>query len=795
MHNDLNNGYNPQKFNNKQENPKIPEQGNFSDSPKTNNEQPRNNSSNLGQTNRGNNLKNNLNQQNKIDQAKQELVKEGAKAAATAFGGAAGGAAVDALAKTKLGQKALKTASNNLSPKKFSPFGFFKKKNEEEDEELSGTATGDIGKKVIGFSAFGTFFISGCFSVIIILVIIAIIISPLHYINELVSSAGSALSDFGEKLGNFLTFRGWCSDEECQEIEENNFYEHIDEVYEEYLQEKNVRLNVSLLTATLTYAEPFTTLDDEEITSIEDLAPSNYINFRKSDKKVDELAVKMVSHCCYENGSEYMAPNGEHMCQGSDGKDYDDIDYECPEDVYKEIDGEQVLVTEYTERYKLDVERYEQYLREDFVKKFYFDDKDLPSVGLKVDDAVDEIFLRVAMYDNLTGQGSYTRVYGHCSGVTVVDDDGEIIGTYDLEDYVASIISEETYSGQSMEAYKALAVAIRTLTLSTTDNCSQPVSNANYDEDYQDYAKEAAQATDGQILLYNDRIFASEYDSFCNNSSCNYGTENGQRYADYIKLPNEEQHRVYLSSEYYDMIDGGSGRGLSIVASYQLADEGMTYSEILEYFYSPGVMVSNMITVNGNSYISTSTAPNTVAEVQERAAYYAAMGVVTIAGQQFDMSILYNSDASNLGQCVWYARSRALELIYNSNMDDASKIRAMNAISGVAANGNGWYSNSYLNIFDKSSDSHLPMPGAIVSWSGGSNVCTPGCGHVAIVESVDYENETIIISEGYNSAGANGAPIWDNVRVRVSTYSFDSIRNYGPTYIFNGYVYILGSSE
>ena len=128
-------------------------------------------------------------------------------------------------------------------------------------------------------------------------------------------------------------------------------------------------------------------------------------------------------------------------------------------------------------------------------------------------------------------------------------------------------------------------------------------------------------------------------------------------------------------------------------------------------------------------------------------------------------------------------------------MDDASKIRAMNAISGVAANGNGWYSNSYLNIFDKSSDSHLPMPGAIVSWSGGSNVCTPGCGHVAIVESVDYENETIIISEGYNSAGANGAPIWDNVRVRVSTYSFDSIRNYGATYSFNGYVYILGGSE
>ena len=501
MHNELNNGFNPQKIQNEQENnknEKIPEQRNFSASPSNENpvnngipqnrlsksndlqkqdnlNQPKKNlnqpnngfNQNNNQVNRGSQIRNNknLNQQSKINNAKQELVKQGAKTAATAVGGPAAGAAVDTLSKTELGNKVLNKASNSLSPKKFSPFSFFnKKENKKDDSETSGEASVNIVKKIIGFMAFGTFSLNGCFTIIIILSIAAIIISPLFYINELITSVGETLSEFGEKLGNFLTFRGWCNDEECQEIEQNDFYEHIEEVYDEYLEDKNIRLNATLLTATLTYADPFTTLDDEEITSIEDLSPSNYIDFRKSDKKVEELAVKMVSYCCYENGSEYLAPNGRHMCQGSDGKDYADIVYECPDDVYEEIDGELVLVKDYSEKDKLDIERYEEYLREEFIRKFYYDNKQGDDVDTKVDNTVDEIFLRVAMYDDyMDGAGSSSNFTANNSTVTILDcNNNTVIDQVSLYEYLQGVLYVEGFAtGRSEEFLKVMAVAAK----------------------------------------------------------------------------------------------------------------------------------------------------------------------------------------------------------------------------------------------------------------------------------------------------------------------------------------------
>lgn len=844
MNDELNNGYNPQNIQNNQKNEKIPEQGNFSASP--NNEittsnvpptqnrlnsqgglppkeglgqpdkglnNPNNNAKNSAnngfnpnsnQVNRGNQIRNNqnLNRQNKINQAKQEVLKKGAKAAANAVAGPAAGAAVDALSKTKAGQKALDTASNALSPNKFSPFSFFgkKKKKNEDEEEATGEATVDIAKKVIGFGAAGTFGLSGCLTIIAVLMIIVIIISPLFYINELINSAGEALSDFGEKLGNFLTFRGWCNDEECQEVEQNNFYEHINEVYDEYLEDKNVRLNATLLTATLTYAEPFTTLDDEEITSIEDLAATNYIDFRKSDKKVEELATRMVSYCCYENGSEYAAPNGKHMCQISNHKDYDDIDYECPEDVYETINGEEVLVIDYSERYKLDIERYEEYLRDEFVRKFYYEGKENADVDSKVDNTVDEIFLRVAMYDDMSGQKGFTKVYAYCSGVTVLDSGGNMIGTYNLEEYVAGVVSGEAYPGQDMEAYKAQAVAARTYVLNRTNNCSEPIVSSQsaqvFEENIADYAREAAQATEGQVLLYNDKIFSSEYDSYCyNDSSCSYGTDSNGKYVVYTRLPNGETHKVYLSDEYFNMVNGGHGRGMSQVVSYEMADNGSTYDEILKYFYSPGVTISQMVTIMNGEYVSTSGIPMGVDEVRARSDYYEAMGTVSIGGVSIDLSWIYSKTQGLFGECVWYAKSRALEIIYNSTMDDLTKAKAYQAITNVYQNGEGWYRAAELDIFAKSTDYTKPAPGAIVSWSSSvANGASHNYGHVAIIESVDYENQTVVISDGWNVSN-NNTLNWNNFRQDVRTVAFEDIPYYSNGYTFNGYVYLLGIGE
>ena len=823
-------------MNNKDKKEEFPQKGNFSASPnqKTlNNDfqsqkyqpnsqinQPRNFNNQINRGNSLNNRENSLNNhrgnipnknqgnpQSKTnskngfsDKVRQKAVKEGAKIAADSIAGPAGGQVVEALSKTKVGQKMINNAADNMKNpfKRPSLFNFFKKdKEQEENIDGSGSFGADLAKKIISFFTAGTFGINGCLLVIILVAIISLSIAPLIYINKIMGNVTGSLSSIGEKIGNLLTFRGWCTDDECEEKEQNDFYEKIDEVYEEYKDDYKVTLNTNLITATLTYADPFLTTvgDDDNASSIDTLLPSNYVNFKKSEKKVDLLATKMVSYCCYENGSEYAAPNGKHMCRGSDGKNYDDINYSCPDDVIDEETGE--VIKHYTEKYKLDIERYREYLENEFMLKFYYDNKQNEDTQGKIDRAVEEIFLRVSFYENFDEHKSFGKVYAYCSGVTVVDPDGSVIGTYDLEEYVAGVVSGEAWGGQNMEAYKAQAIAVRTYTLSRTQNCSQAIESSQSDqvfsEDIKDFAKEATEATEGLVLVYDDEIFSSEYDSYCyGDSNCTYGEENGKRYVIYSKKPNGETHKVYLSPEYYYMIAGGHGRGMSQVASYEMANNGSSYDEILHFFYSDGIEIVGMNTIFGG-FESSSALPSSVEELKERSDYYSSLGIVSIGGQQFDLSKIYDSNASNLGQCVWYAKSRALEIILSSDMDDLTKSIALNAIMSVRANGEGWFDYPSLDIFEKSTDRNMPMPGSIISWTSDTDAgARHDYGHVAIIESVDYENRTVVMSEGWNRAGAHGASNWDNVVISTTTKTFEQLQSYGTGYTFNGYVYILG---
>lgn len=725
------------------------------------------------------------------DNAQKQVIKEGAKTAANAYFGPAGGVAVEKLSNTKLGQKALDNANNVV--KKSSPFNFFGKNKSEDDVTGSGEKEVKNGTKLLLFTGLGGIGCAGCFTVIIIVIIISIIIAPLLYIKEFIGSVTGAISSFGEKLGNFLTFRGWCSDAECDEREKNDFYEEIKNVYEDYKSEYSVSLNTTLITATLTYSNPFTTdagtdgiLDEDG--NLEDLASSNYVDFKKSKQKIDELAKNMVSKCCYKNGQEYLDSNGNHMCKSISGKNYSGTQYSCPSD--------------HEEKYKVDLEHYEKYLQEDFVRKYYYDNKHSDEVDQQVESTVREIFSRVSFVEGLETPKQYGKVYATCPGVTVVDADGNLIGTYDLETYVAGVVTGEAYAGQNIEAYKAQAIASRTFVLKETNNCSTSIESSQrkqvFNPDIADYGTEAANATAGLVLIYEDELITPLYDSFCyNDSDCVYGEEDGKRYVEYTKVPNNEKHKVYLTDDkYYSMIAGGHGYGMSQVVSYEMADNGSSYEEILNFFYSDGVEIANMNSVYG-MFSFTIEPPKNVSELLERSKQYKDMGIVMIAGQQFDMSQIYDYDHPYLGQCVWYARGRMLEMIYYSNMDDVTKINALNAVASTSANGEGWFAHPNLSIFQKSTDNNMPMPGSFVSWSGGSDVCNPRCGHVAVVESVDYENHTITISEGWNSTGAGGTATWDNVNMTINTYTFESIKNYtnGNRYSFNGYVYVLGKGE
>lgn len=191
------------------------------------------------------------------------------------------------------------------------------------------------------------------------------------------------------------------------------------------------------------------------------------------------------------------------------------------------------------------------------------------------------------------------------NGVTVKD-----VGIFELEEYVAGVVSGEAYTSEGMEALKAQAVAARTYVLHRTNYCNAYIdsndSNQVFNENISERAREATASTAGEILVYEGAIFSSEYDSFCyQDVDCPLSVRNpdGTYTVTYRKKPNLEPHVINLVDplQYGRILPGkGHGRGMSQLVSYQLAKQGMSYSEILNYFYSDGVEIKSVDNVGGS---------------------------------------------------------------------------------------------------------------------------------------------------------------------------------------------------
>lgn len=416
--------------------------------------------------------------------------------------------------------------------------------------------------------------------------------------------------------------------------------------------------------------------------------------------------------------------------------------------------------------------------KEAIVKKDGYIDRYRSDIGIFLSEEkklkiYEEILKEISKFMNTEvelAQGTYIE----CSGITVVDKNDNVVGTYSLEDYVAGVISGEMTANFPEEAKKALAVAARTYVLADTNSCTKPIESSsrkqNFNPNIRDDAKNIANETTGQILVdASGELFKSEYDSwFCiGRNSCIYEKE-----------PNRELHEVTISDKYLNRAAGGHGRGMSQIAAADMADKGNNYQTILKFFYSDGVQISTLTKqsgmMKGTKYISTAPLHSNVDD---------------LFGNQF-----YNPNAKNLGQCVWYARSRAQEILYYSNMPEELKQIAINSIRNTYGNGEAWYRNPDGSIFAKSTDVTQPRVGAIVSWSGGVSGCTPRCGHVAIIESVNADG-TVTISEGWK-AGNWSSMAWSSVRYRKFNATIDYIKFHtnssGDPYYFNGYVYLLG---
>lgn len=332
-------------------------------------------------------------------------------------------------------------------------------------------------------------------------------------------------------------------------------------------------------------------------------------------------------------------------------------------------------------------------------------------------------------FDNNTNI-SILEKYGYipgysCKKIRVINEDGTYEGTYNLEDYVAAVVSGETHILDDEVTFEAMSVAIRTYALYVTNNCRGSIINSESHQvmsnpsNVSKKIKRAVSKTKGQVLTLNGKLVKSEYDSFymgdgfyCDKKFC---------YSNYKKVGTSSTkakvHKVKVPATWINDLSGGHGNGMSQYGAKYLSKQGYTYDKILEYFYADGVKISTTIKPNidgltlDNNFVTRNTRP-----LRTNKYYY-----------------INNEVPANTleGDSTWYVTSRANEIL--SSINSNKKLAYMDSIA---------YCN--VNNFVVSYNYDTPKVGSIISWDK----------HLAIVEKV--ENDTVDISEAYIGLGYYG---------------------------------------
>jgi surface antigen len=230
------------------------------------------------------------------------------------------------------------------------------------------------------------------------------------------------------------------------------------------------------------------------------------------------------------------------------------------------------------------------------------------------------------------------------------------------------------------------------------------------------------------------------------------------------------------------------------IDSHEMGDAGRDYLDILGNFYSQPIGLVDITT--GKFSISVKQCMSSGLKLGTDGYY---MRTTIPEENNIYFNAPYTLDSSR-GQCVWYVKGRAQEIIANSIADADKKEKAKNAITPFMANGNGWYSPELTKVFGSSQDYKLPKAGAIAvyDWtdaeclsywqSRGSNTCVQKYGHALIVESVDGDN--VSISQGWTRC-STGSPAWSCVNFSYTTHPISYMKDLGGGYKFIGYIYLL----
>lgn len=475
-----------------------------------------------------------------------------------------------------------------------------------------------------------------------------------------------------------------------------------------------------------------------------------------------------------------------------------------------------ISVTVPTIEHSMDYAAYYRYLVNVYIPLTYYRNEtvDVDYTFLEVVNVANAIFDQKYLYDYLVGQDTENLTSG-CdynfsggSSATVSVDKSMIDNLYvnvmspscgtitncntveetvSLKDYVIGVIYREIGAslGDNAEYLKANLIAAKSFTVGrrtaskSGDKYYINMINSTNDQVYCSVSKGCMEAESNrkpapsaELLTYLGKLYDEVYNEFIYNSSSSTFTG------------------YYRAKESQCIGANLSGACLGQTDSKDMGDAGKSYEAIVGRFYvdpiglvdistgsfSVGVMqcISSGLELGTEGYYMRTTAPEPT-------------------------NIYFNSpyvSDSNRGQCVWYVKGRAQEIIANSIADASKKETAKNAIQATNGNGNQWFTEDLQKVFGSSTDYKLPKVGsiAVYTWTDShcaeywGGTCKENYGHSLIVESVS--GDTVTISQGYTSC-STGSPSWSCPKFDYSSHPISYMQDLGGNYKFIGYIYLL----
>ena len=578
-------------------------------------------------------------------------------------------------------------------------------------------------------------------------IVIGAIMLPILLTQQYIQDANASEKILFEDLNGLLVLSDWCKpgDTNCEKQATQKYYEELEKIYNKY-KEKNVELDVQLITATIFYAN---THRNDLFTESDDSTDIEQGNIKLSD--IDRLASNMV------NGS------------------------------------------------SIDYDKYRNYLISTYIPNRFsslYSDRD------DKQNAIEEIADAIMGFKNETTSIAINNNYGSlgidCSTISLKDRNGNI-SVHELEEYVAGVVSAENQYG--IETSKMQAIAARTVAVA---RCNEVIENSTNVQVYTkptEAGTKAAEDTKGLILAYNGKplskdeiAFASypqEYwsdkhlnDGFpawykrgakCGAVTCKSGND-GRTWCSttIFRLPNLEPYTLdmpntTLTGDYWNNLSlnnqTGHCYGVSQVATrYYESELNYSYEQMIKIFFSDGVQIvsingsvaegGTLVAYNNNNYVTRTFQPE--------------------SGNKHYFSNENSSYAGGFtGQCTWYAFGRANEVLASAGS---------NLKWTIWSDAGQWYNQNIQmgsNAFEYSSDATKPRPGSIIVWGQKGS-----WGHVGFVEKVNNDGTLDFTEANIGSARSNSNPYgWQY----VANQTYEQIRTRWASagYYFQGYIYML----